>query len=169
MNGELVQIGDRWQLRFRRQLAHPVDKVWRAITEPEHLQKWFPDRVVGHMTPGASLRFEMGDGESFDGEVLTCDPPKALELRWGTDLLRFEIEADADGCVLTLLDTIIEVGKAARDTAGWHVCLDKLEHALAGTSPTWTDGERWTEVNSGYVKAFPAEASTIDPPEGWQA
>lgn len=168
MDGQLVQIGDRWQLRFRRRLAHPSEKVWRAITEPEHLQRWFPDRVVGDMTVGAALRFEMSNGESFPGEVLACDPPKALELRWGTDVLLFEIEPDGDGCVLTLHDTITEVGKAARDTAGWHVCLDKLEHGLASTSPTWTDGARWKELHAGYVAAFGPEASTMGPPEGWE-
>ena len=28
-------------------------------------------------------------------------------------------------------DTIDDLGKAARDGAGWHVCLEALEHALA--------------------------------------
>jgi hypothetical protein len=35
------------------------------------------------------------------------------------------------GCTLT--DTIDALGKAARDGAGRHVCLDRLEHELAGT------------------------------------
>src|ERR671934_114473 len=44
-NGVLEQDAERWRLRFTRQLAHPPDKVWRAVTEP--------DAYVGgsHVTP----------------------------------------------------------------------------------------------------------------------
>ena len=37
MEGTLEDAGGRWRLRFTRPLAHPPGKVWRAITEPEHL------------------------------------------------------------------------------------------------------------------------------------
>src|SRR5580704_11908986 len=50
MNGELERCGDRWKLRFTRELAHPAEKVWRAVTEPAHLDAWFPAdhrRVAG--------------------------------------------------------------------------------------------------------------------------
>ena len=36
--GKLESTGGRWQLRFTRELAHPQEKVWRAITEPEHMR-----------------------------------------------------------------------------------------------------------------------------------
>jgi hypothetical protein len=35
--GTLTRQGDRCILRFARRLAHPREKVWRAVTEPEHL------------------------------------------------------------------------------------------------------------------------------------
>ena len=48
MYGELEQRSDgRWRLRFTRALAHPPEKVWRAITEPEHLAQWFPTTIEG--------------------------------------------------------------------------------------------------------------------------
>ena len=126
--GHVEPSGDGWELRFVRHLGHPVDKVWRAITEPEHLKAWFPQRIVGTLGPGARLKFEdsnPGVG-GFDGEVLAYEPPHLLELRWGTDVLRFEIAETASGCDLTLTDKISELGKASRDGAGWHVCLDAL-------------------------------------------
>jgi uncharacterized protein YndB with AHSA1/START domain len=166
VNGELERVGDGWRLRFTRRLGHAPEKVWRAVTEPEHLRAWFPDRVVGEFVAGAELRFESDyvEGGSFTGRVLAADPPHTLEFTWGTDVIRLEIAPAGDGCVLTLLDTIDEQGKAARDGAGWHVCLDKLEHHLAGTEPAWTDGDRWVELNGGYVAAFGPEAATIGPP-----
>ena len=157
MNGSL-EPGPR--LRFTRRLAHPVETVWRAITEPEHLEAWFPDTIeVDRWEAGAPLRFD-----GFDGEVLAVEPQSLLEFRWGTDTIRIELAADGDGTTLTLLDTFDELGKAARDGAGWHVCLDQLEHELDGTSPPWSAGDRWQEVHPGYVSEFGPEASTIGPP-----
>jgi uncharacterized protein YndB with AHSA1/START domain len=63
MYGTLEQRDDgRWQLRFTRTLRHPPDKVWRAITEPEHLAQWFPTTIEGDRAAGAPLRF------SFPGD-----------------------------------------------------------------------------------------------------
>ena len=166
MNGRLERAGeDRWRLRFTRELRHPAEKVWRALTEPEHLQAWFPDTLVGRIEPGAKLEFRtsMEDVPSFDGEVLAMEPPSLLELRWGEDVLRFEIEPRGDSCRLTFTDTIAEQGKAARDGAGWHVCLDNLERVLDGTPPA-EDMERWRALHAGYVEALGPEASTIGPP-----
>jgi uncharacterized protein YndB with AHSA1/START domain len=164
-DGQLEQVGDRWQIRFTRTLAHSPEKVWRALTDPEHRQAWFPDTSVGDFTTvGAPLRFEYTSGD-FDGEVLAADPPKLLELRWGVDILRWELRPDGAGTVLAFSDTITEVGKGARDTAGWHVCFDLLDAALDGTPP---DGNPdWRSLNAMYVERFGPEASTMGPPEGY--
>src|ERR1700722_6924529 len=113
--GDLEQSGENWTLRFVRQLAHPAERVWRALTEPEQLARWFPMRVVGEIRPGAKLQFEHDAIPTFDGEVVSCEPPHLLELLWGSDLIRFEIERTPNGCTLTFTDTFREYGKAARD------------------------------------------------------
>ena len=166
--GNLEQKDNRWRLRFVRPLRQPPETVWRAITEPEHLGAWFPQRIVGDWAVGAPLRFEPRDGDfpSFDGEVLVYEPDSTLEFRWGTDVIRLEIVAAESGCTLTLIDTIDELGKAARDGAGWHVCLEALGHHLAGSDPPGTVGERWSGVHEGYVERFGPEATTIGPPAG---
>jgi uncharacterized protein YndB with AHSA1/START domain len=169
MNGELDQLGDRWQLRFARELAHPAEKVWRAVTEPEHLDAWFPQRIVGEWRAGAPLTFESRGGEfpAFGGEVLACEPPSLLEFRWGPDVIRFEIVAHAEpaaGCTFRLFDTFGELGKAARDAAGWHTCLDVLEIHLSGAAAPWASTQRWGEVHPGYVERFGPAAATLGPP-----
>jgi len=169
VEGQLQQSGDRWQLRFTRTLSHPPEKVWRALTEPERLAAWFPTDIEGERGPGAPLRFVFrnGEGPTIDGEMLVYDPPRVLELRWGDDeTLRFELQPDDGGTRLTFVNTIAELGKAARDAAGWHTCLDVLAHHLDGQPLPWTSRERWSQVHEEYVAKFGPEAATVGPPAG---
>jgi uncharacterized protein YndB with AHSA1/START domain len=163
----LTHADGRHQLTFTRTLRHPPEKVWRALTEPEHLAAWFPQEVRGGWAVGAALRFVDGGDEAaaFDGEVLAYDPPKLLEFTWGTDELRFELAPRDGGCVLTLIAVFDEVGRAARDAAGWDACLDVLEAGLDG-APAPDAGARWIAWHERYVAVLPGEASTIGPPEG---
>jgi uncharacterized protein YndB with AHSA1/START domain len=169
MYGTAQQLGDgRWQLRFTRTLSHPQEKVWRAITEPEHLSKWFPTTIEGDRAAGARLRFSFPAGQAppFDGEMLVFDPESVMELRWGSDVVRLELRSVAGGTELTLLDTLDEHGKAARDAAGWHVCLDSLEAALNGERESREQMDAWSDVHPHYVESFGPAAATIGTPEG---
>lgn len=172
MFGTVEQLEDgRWQLRFRRTLRHPPDRVWRAITDPEHLAAWFPTTIDGERAVGARLRFRFPRNEAppFEGEMLRFEPGSLMELRWGTDIVRLELEPAGEETVLTLLDTLDERGKAARDAAGWHNCLEALEadlHGHADAREKLLDG--WSEVHDHYAEAFGPEAATIGPPEGME-
>jgi uncharacterized protein YndB with AHSA1/START domain len=156
-------------LRFTRQLAHPPAKVWRALTEPGHLAAWFPTTIDGDRSAGAKLSFTFPDlaVPPMDGEMLAADWPSLLEFRWGTETLRFELSPAGDGTALTFTVSLDELGKAARDGAGWHSCLDLLACELSGQAPSWGPGERWRQVHPGYVRRFGPDACTIGPPQEW--
>jgi uncharacterized protein YndB with AHSA1/START domain len=166
MDGTLEQAGNRHRLRFTRTLRHPPEKVWRALTEDRELAAWFPTTIEGDLTAGAALQFNHRhrDLPTMHGQMLACEPPSLLEFNWGGDVLRFELRAEGDGTVLTLTDTLEELGKAARDGAGWHACLDTLAFHLDGRQPPWSSEARWSAVHDGYVEAFGPEAATIGPP-----
>jgi uncharacterized protein YndB with AHSA1/START domain len=167
--GTIEQVDDgNWRLRFTRRLAHPQTKVWRAVTEPDQLAQWFPTTIEGERVTGAPLRFTLPNdlGDPFDGEMLAYDPESLIEFRWGPDVVRIELRPVAEGTELTLLDTLEERGKAARDGAGWHTCLDALEAALAGDENARAQMNTWAEVHPHYVESFGPEAATIGPPEG---
>jgi uncharacterized protein YndB with AHSA1/START domain len=164
---------DRWSLRFTRQLPHRPEKVWRALTEPQHLGKWFPTDIEGDRSAGAKLRFVFreGEGPTMDGEMLAFDPPKVLEMRWGEELLRFELRPDGDRgerTVLEFTNVFDELGKAARDAAGWHACMDLLAYDVDGREPPWPSNERWKHVQGEYQERLGPEASVIGPPEEWK-
>jgi uncharacterized protein YndB with AHSA1/START domain len=172
--GTLERVGDVSILRYERHLAHPQQKVWRALTEDAELAAWFPTTIEGERRAGAPLHFafRQGDGESFDGEMLAFVPPSLLELRWADDVLRFELEpvrdAGLSGCILRLSITFPEYGKAARDAAGWHVCLERLALACDGAALPWQPSERWRVVHRVYVERLGPEASAIGPPREWE-
>ena len=166
--GELERADGELRLRFVRRLPHAPEKVFRALTEPEHLREWFPTDIVGERRTGAPLKFEFreGEGPAIEGTLLTYDPPHVVEYQWGNDeTLRFEVAADGDGTRLTFVNTFTELGKAARDAAGWHTCLDLLGLHLAGEPAPWSQPERWKQVHVRYVDALGPEAATIGPPD----
>jgi len=163
MYGSYATIEDRPTLMFERRLSHPVDRVWRAITEPGELEHWFPSKVVvGELRTGAEMTFEFENmpldaPSSMGGEVTDFDPPRRFGFYWGEDHLRFELEPvdGGSGCALRLTVALEARDKAARDAAGWHVCLDRLERRLG------EQGERgeWREYYDEYQRrGVPADA-----------
>src|SRR4029453_10872683 len=39
---EVRKDGEKWTLVLVRELSHSPAKVWKALTEPEHLREWAP-------------------------------------------------------------------------------------------------------------------------------
>jgi uncharacterized protein YndB with AHSA1/START domain len=155
---------------FELLLAAPADEVWQALTEADGLDRWFPQDVQLDLQPEGKMRFSYPkgqqdeDGAFFEGRVLEVKLERVFAFDWGTDVLRCELRPSRDGCLLIFTDTFAELGKAARDAAGWHVCLEALEAYLDETAPPPAD--RWKQVYPGYAERFGPEATTIGPPAG---
>jgi len=76
------------ELNVARQFDHPIERVWRAYTEPAHLREWWGPRgyevteVEVDLRPGGSWRMvhRAPDGNSyaFHGEYLEIEPPRRL-------------------------------------------------------------------------------------------
>jgi uncharacterized protein YndB with AHSA1/START domain len=147
MYGSYATIADTPTLTFERRLSHPVDRVWRAITVSDELEHWFPSKVVvDELLPGAEMTFEFEDmpldaPSTMTGRVTDFDPPRLFAFYWGEDHLRFDLEPVSGGCTLRLTVALGTRDKAARDAAGWHVCLDGLESWLGDESAAgeWRD------------------------------
>jgi uncharacterized protein YndB with AHSA1/START domain len=168
--GQLERLDDRVRVTFTRRYRCSAPTLWRALTEPDHLAAWFPTTIEGDRVAGARLHFGFRNGEAppFDGELVVFEPPSVLELRWGDELLRFELGPRPEAVELTFSATFEELGKVARDGAGWHACLDLLGYEVAGRVPPWSSPDRWREVHPAYVDRFGPEASAIGPPEEWE-
>lgn len=127
-------------VRFERHYPHPIDKVWAAITEPRHLQRWFPGFTIELKEGGVFQIFFGGDCEGpahVEGIVTVFDPPNTLAL--GT--MRFELERSDAGCTLVFTDVLQFDGVRTDDQfansvlGGWHAFMDRLDAELAGLEP----------------------------------
>jgi uncharacterized protein YndB with AHSA1/START domain len=168
MYGAYDTIENRPALRFERRLSHPIDVVWRAITESDELAHWFPSRVeVDELRDGADLTFTfehmpLDEPSTMTGRVTEFDPPRLFAFTWGPpsheDHLRFELEPvpEEEACLLRLTVLLDARDKAARDGAGWHVCLDRLESRLGGDDDP---SEDWRGLYEEYQRrGMPAGA-----------
>ena len=155
------------RLTFTRHLAHEIDKVWAAVSEPEQLKVWFPTSIDGERAEGAALKFvfPFPDAPVMEGTMRVFDPPHVMEFEWGGDVLRIELAPITGGTRLQLTDTFAEYEKAARDAAGWHACLDRMRFDLDDDEWPYGEDGRWKELSAWYMKHFPKEATTAAIPD----
>jgi uncharacterized protein YndB with AHSA1/START domain len=165
-DGRLVKVGDYHGVSFERRLAHPPERVWRAITDRTELRGWFPAEIVGDLnTVGAKLTFGFREGEwpSDTGEVTESDEPRVLAFTWGEQSIRYELEPDGDGCRLTFTH-LLPFDETAKVAAGWQLCFVSLEQMLAEEPVGGFDENRFTDLHDGYAEEF-----GVDPEIGRKA
>ena len=59
----------------------PVDAVWRTVTEPDQMARWFADRVEVAIEPGARGYLGFGD-QGGPVVVVAVEPPTRFAFRW---------------------------------------------------------------------------------------
>lgn len=170
----VLQDGDRLGLRFERRLPHPPERVWRALTESEHLRHWMPVDIVGPREAGADIElpFWPDHVEVYDidepvltGRIEVWEPPRLFQWTWGGDVLRFELVPVADGTQLTFATWFADPDRAGAASAagGYQVCLDHLARLLDGdTKLALTDADVQTEADRWhrtYAEMLGAEDS----------
>jgi uncharacterized protein YndB with AHSA1/START domain len=154
-----VSKEDRWTLVFVRDLKHPREKVWTALTDPKHLDAWSPfrpDRDLGTTGPATLTMVDGATEMDTAASVETADPPNLLVYRWGDDLLRWELAETDGGTRLTLRHTVQAENMLPKVAAGWHICLDVADRLLAGNPVPVIRGEEakkygWQELSDAYA------------------
>ena len=120
----------------------PRDEVWAAITEPEHISKWFGKETELDLRPGGSGVFRW---ENVDVHVVVeeVDPPRKFSYRWEpsqvpiggpTTLVEFTLEEVPEGTVLRLVESgFAELSPKSREDndEGWTAELAELQEYLA--------------------------------------
>ena len=158
--GTLVNHDGRAAVRFTREFAQPAERLWAAITSPDDLAHWFPSKVMMEPRAGGTIEF-YGDPNQPEargsGTILVYEPPVRLAYSWLASELHFTIEpTGGGGCVLTLMDVLEARDAAARNAAGWAVCLAELGKHLAGRTadgPHGATAGSWQRHYDDYVAA----------------
>lgn len=173
MDSKLVQEDTNYVLIVERVLAHPPEKVWRAVTEHELLHQWFPADIDGKWVAGTELAFAFrhgeGDGlseEEMRGLVYEVDEPRLLEFSWGAERIKLELEAEGDGTRFRLSHTIADASWGARNAAGWEMCFDNLQLIIEGLAAVKFMADVWQKKFKHYVKVFEPEFGPQDDPTG---
>ncbi|GAB3631928.1 hypothetical protein GCM10027421_12810 [Microbacterium shaanxiense] len=63
----------------------PVEKVWRAVTQPEHISRWFGRTVLDGVGVGAAGTMTFPDYGSIPLRVEEWDEPRRVAYRWNND------------------------------------------------------------------------------------
>jgi uncharacterized protein YndB with AHSA1/START domain len=160
-NGE-----EKWTLVLVRELRHPPEKVWQALTDPAQLREWAPFEADGSLgTVGNTVKLTTvaaPRASVSETRVTRADAPNVLEYNWGEHEMRWELEGVDGGTRLTLWTNI---GRRfmAMGAAGWHICFDVLDRLLGGTPiGRIVGGEAmkfgWQRLNAEYAKQFGIES-----------
>lgn len=152
----------RWTLVFTRDLRHPPEKVWAALTEPGQLAAWAPytaDRSLSRTGDATITMIDDEQPQDMPAEVVRAEAPTLLEYTLGTDLLRWELAATDTGVRLTLRHTVNDRDWIPKVAAGWHICLDVAEkllegHPIAPIRGAAAADHGWSELNSQYARTL---------------
>lgn len=178
-NDAVVVEGTFATLVFRRRIDRPPEVVWRALTDPSGLSRWYMTKATIERRKGGAIDFVSGPSRlHITGRILTWDPPKVFEHEWkvapcpelpsGEDaVIRWELASDGEGTVLHLEHREFNRDAALGFARGTHAFIDRLEaHLSRRLLPDWQT--RYQEVAPGYPPSWvsrkrPEQASR---PEG---
>lgn len=127
---------DTRSIMVERELAHPPERIWRALTQPELIAEWLMKfdfaPVVGHRF---GVTQEWG---SIDCEVLEVEPERTLSYSWGdhdlASVVTWRLTPTGRGTLLRMEQSGFTPDQPRYyhgAKAGWPRFLDNLEALLA--------------------------------------
>ena len=157
--------GEKWTLILVRELHHPPEKVWQALTDPSHLREWAPFETDGSLGTVGTVKLTWVETRTpIETRVTRADAPKVLEY----NNTKWELEAMGGGTRLTLWHTI-DRRFISWGAAGWHIAFDVLDRLLSGTPIGRIAGgdamkfHGWQRLTAEYAKQFGVETPNRSP------
>jgi uncharacterized protein YndB with AHSA1/START domain len=173
----LARFIDRYTMEFVRHYPHPIERVWRAITDPAEMSVWFAP-ITFEPRLGGAYRAQWEEPTMFRGVITAFEPPRLLRFGGphpGADAhWQFELESAGGGTRMVFVQRIpaghevlarwpLDPPESPPDTpwrpgtlSGWHSAFDgladRLEGAPAGSRPH-ERGEALTRIYREHMRA----------------
>lgn len=126
------------------EIAAPIERVWRALTEAEELRRWFP--LDARVEPGQGGSIWMSWQNEYEGtiKILEWSPPHHLRTTWGPEdadglaqTTDFDLESQGDRTILKVITSGFPTDPTWDDWVegtdlGWRFELSSLKHYLEG-------------------------------------
>jgi len=154
---ELARFIDRFTIEYVRVYSHPIERVWRAITDPSEISVWFWTAKFD-LRVGGAYQFG-GEGSDMKGVITMLDSPRLIrfggpEPHGEGGYMQFELEAVKRGTRVVFTQHSAPgffhkpglpadpADHPAGDRnpwrpgtlSGWHVAFDQLSDKMDGTS-----------------------------------
>lgn len=133
---------EAFSVRRTIRIAASADKVWRAVTDPALISRWFGRTVLDGAGVGATGTMTFPDYGAIPVRIEALDEPHLVSFRWGND--------DALGSIPDVLD-------------------DSTSTLFTFTLEAVGDGTQLTVVESGFERTSAPLANMEDHREGWDA
>jgi len=143
--------------QIERMIEFPLSpqRVWRAITVPEELSRWFSDHVQMVFAVGEEIVFEWDQYGTVTGRIEFIEPPQTFAFRWrahnvaddealtavNSTLVTFTVAPTESGARLTVVESgFANLPQAMRartfkeNSSGWQAEFEDLRVYFAGES-----------------------------------
>ena len=92
------------------------ERVFRALTEPAELERWFVQKAEVDLRPGGAIRLEWAPDAVEIGTILVVESPHRLSYSWhalepSPTIITFELTVENGGTRLRLTHTGIGAGE----------------------------------------------------------
>jgi uncharacterized protein YndB with AHSA1/START domain len=115
------------------------ERVWAALTDPEHIVGWFGDKAEMDPQPGGRAAFGWRDLGSYRAVVSRAEPPSFLSYRWARDIDTEPAEGNSTLVEFSLTDVfagtllrVVETGFASL-----HATEAEQEYAVRDNTEGW--------------------------------
>lgn len=150
------------RLQTRSKIRAPVDVVWDALTNIEHVRQWWADGQIGSKV---GEPFQLGGEEDLNGTIITLMKPHIFEFTWHDDpekaanpewieeatcsLVHFDLVELASETTLLTLIQFAPIAGVVGASAGWHHLFEALASYIETGDASTTEG-RFEELKKLY-------------------
>jgi uncharacterized protein YndB with AHSA1/START domain len=129
-------------LVIEREMPHPPEKIWRALTESSLIQEWLManefEPVVGHQFNFRSTPVQGWNG-IIDSKVLAVEPHSRLSYTWASmgleSVVTWTLTPTPGGTHLRMEQSGFPSEESAAYKGakyGWTSFINKLDHVVGG-------------------------------------